>query len=97
LALPLSLQQAEQAKAARKPVIHLLAVEPMTEKALRKKVPDTLRSHLKEVLQKVGDWNESIGRGYNRFTPNSTKWARFCDHNNFLTTTPIIKLFLIKI
>ena len=34
---------------------------------------------------------------YSRFTPNSTKWARFCDHNKFLTTTPIIKLFLMEI
>jgi len=34
---------------------------------------------------------------YSRSHPNSTKWARFCDHNNFLITTPIIKLFLIEI
>ena len=60
--VPLSQQQAEQAKAARKPVIHLLSVQPMTEKALREKVPDTSRSHLKEALQKVGDLNESTGK-----------------------------------
>lgn len=60
--MPLSQQQAEQAKAARKPVIHLLSVQPMTEKALREKVPDTSRSHLKEALQKVGDLNESTGK-----------------------------------
>ena len=36
-------------------------------------------------------------RNYSRSHPNSTKWARFCDHNNFLITTPIIKLFLIEI
>ncbi|KUJ08865.1 uncharacterized protein LY89DRAFT_328130 [Mollisia scopiformis] len=62
--VPFSTQQFEQAKAARKPVIHLLAVEPMTEKALREKLPNITKEELKQVLEKVGDRVES----------NNSKW-----------------------
>lgn len=57
--VPLSQKQAEQAKAARKPVIHLLAVSPLTEKALGTKIPDSTAEDLKQALQKVGDLNET--------------------------------------
>jgi RNA polymerase II elongation factor ELL len=60
--VPLSQQQAEHAKAARKPVIHLLAVEPLTEKALREKVSNVSANDLKNALQKVGDLNDSTGK-----------------------------------
>jgi hypothetical protein len=60
--VPLSQQQAEQAKAARKPVIHLLAVQPMMEKALRDKLPNVRQDELKLGLQKVGDLNNSTGK-----------------------------------
>ncbi|POS85260.1 hypothetical protein EPUL_004728 [Erysiphe pulchra] len=57
--VPLSQKQAEQAKAARKPVIHLLAVSPLTEKALGSKIPDSTAEDLKQALGKVGDLNET--------------------------------------
>jgi hypothetical protein len=59
---PLSQQQAEQAKAARKPVIHLLAVQPMMEKDLRDKLPNIRKDELKLGLQGVGDLNDSTGK-----------------------------------
>ena len=60
--VPLSQQQLAQAKATRKPVVHLLALAPMTEVALRAKVPTASNSDLKQALQKVGDVNQSTGR-----------------------------------
>ena len=60
--VPLSQQQLVQAKATRKPVVHLLALAPMTEVALRAKVPTASNSDLKQALQKVGDVNQSTGR-----------------------------------
>jgi RNA polymerase II elongation factor ELL len=56
--VPLSQQQAEQAKAVRKPVIHLLAVESLTEEEIREKIDDQVVGHLKEALLKVSDLDE---------------------------------------
>lgn len=61
--VPLSQQQAEQAKATRKPVVHLLALSPMTENELKIKIVDASHSDIKQALQKVGDLNT-----------NSHKW-----------------------
>lgn len=58
--VPLSQQQAEKAKATRKPVIHLLAVGPMTEAALIEQITDESSYDIKQALQKVGDFNEGI-------------------------------------
>ncbi|RKF63133.1 putative com1 regulatory protein [Erysiphe neolycopersici] len=60
--VPLSQKQAEQAKAARKPVIHLLAVSPLTERALGTKIPDSTAEDLKQALDKVGDLNETTNK-----------------------------------
>jgi len=60
--IPLSQQQAEQAKTTRKPVIHLLALESMTQEAVRAKIPDASANDVKQALQKVGDLNESTGK-----------------------------------
>ena len=60
--VPLSQQQLAQAKATRKPVVHLLALGPLTEVALRDKIPAASNSDLKQALQKVGDLNQSTGR-----------------------------------
>jgi RNA polymerase II elongation factor ELL len=57
--VPLSQQQAEQAKAVRKPVIHLLAVEPMTEKEVREKIDDEGQEQLMVALLRVGDLNQT--------------------------------------
>jgi RNA polymerase II elongation factor ELL len=57
--VPLSQQQAEQAKAVRKPIIHLLAVKPMTQDELRWRTPDDAQKHLMAALQKVGDLDEA--------------------------------------
>ncbi len=57
--VPLSQQQAEQAKAIRKPAIHLLAVESMTEKELRERICDGAQGELKAALLKVSDLNEA--------------------------------------
>jgi RNA polymerase II elongation factor ELL len=59
--VPLSQQQAEHAKAARKPVIHLLAASPLTEQAIHDKVPEVSKNDLTQALQKVGDFTESTG------------------------------------
>lgn len=56
--VPLSQQQAEQAKATRKPVIHLLAVCPLRQDDLEAKIPGSTAQGLKQALQKVGDWNQ---------------------------------------
>lgn len=58
----LSQQQAEQAKATRKPVVHLLALSPMTEIELRAKIADASNKDINEALQKVGDLNKSSGK-----------------------------------
>ena len=60
--VPLSQQQAEQAKATRKPVVHLLALSPLTEIELKIKIPDASNSDIMQALQKVGDLNESSGK-----------------------------------
>ncbi|KAK0118047.1 hypothetical protein ONS95_012357 [Cadophora gregata] len=60
--VPLSQQQAEKAKEARKPVIHLLAVEPLAEKTLQKRLPDVSENDLDNALRKVGDLNETTGK-----------------------------------
>jgi hypothetical protein len=40
---------------------------------------------------------EIIGDGrYSRSGPNTTNMTRFCDHSTLTTTTPKIKLVLIK-
>ena len=57
--VPLSQQQAEQAKAVRKPVIHLLAVEPMTEKEVREKIDDEGQEQLMVALLRVSDLNQT--------------------------------------
>jgi RNA polymerase II elongation factor ELL len=57
--IPASTQQLEQAKAARKPVVHLLAVQPMLEKALKDSLPNVSKNDLKQALEKVGDYNDS--------------------------------------
>ena len=61
--VPLSQQQAEQAKATRKPVVHLLALSPMSEIELKMKIPDASNNDIKQALEKVGDLNQ-----------NSRKW-----------------------
>ncbi|RKF79729.1 putative com1 regulatory protein [Golovinomyces cichoracearum] len=60
--VPLSQQQAEHAKVARKPVIHLLAVSPLTENALEAKIPASAACGLKQALEKVGDLNDVTGK-----------------------------------
>ena len=60
--VPLSQQQAEKAKEARKPVIHLLAVEPLAEKTIQKRLPDISENDLDNALRKVGDLNETTGK-----------------------------------
>ncbi|TVY39063.1 hypothetical protein LOCC1_G006306 [Lachnellula occidentalis] len=60
--VPLSQQQAELAKTARKPIIHLLALGPTSERALREMLPDIGSNDFKQTLRKVGDLNESIGK-----------------------------------
>ncbi|KAG4439399.1 hypothetical protein IFR05_005092 [Cadophora sp. M221] len=60
--VPLSQQQAEKAKEARKPVIHLLAVEPLSEKTIQKRLPDISENELDNALRKVGDLNDTTGK-----------------------------------
>jgi RNA polymerase II elongation factor ELL len=60
--VPLSQQQAELAKAARKPIIHLLALGPTSERALKEMLPQIGNNDFKQTLQKVGDLNESTGK-----------------------------------
>ncbi|KAE9368672.1 hypothetical protein N431DRAFT_547608 [Stipitochalara longipes BDJ] len=57
--VPLSQQQAEHARAARKPVIHLLAIEPMSEKELRERIAEEAQEDLMAALMKVSDLNET--------------------------------------
>lgn len=60
--VPLSQQQAEQAKATRKPIIHLLALEPMNEETLRSKIGVAWNNELKQALMKVGDLDHSTNK-----------------------------------
>ncbi|KAH7319217.1 hypothetical protein BKA65DRAFT_96977 [Rhexocercosporidium sp. MPI-PUGE-AT-0058] len=60
--VPLSQQQAEKAKEARKPVIHLLAVEPLSEKGIQNRLPDISENDLDNALRKVGDLNDTTGK-----------------------------------
>lgn len=57
--IPLSQQQAEQAKATRKPVVHLLALEPMKEESLISRIPGASSNDIKQALSKVGDLNNA--------------------------------------
>ncbi|ATZ50080.1 hypothetical protein BCIN_05g04680 [Botrytis cinerea B05.10] len=57
----LSQQQAENAKSSRKPVVHLLALEPMSEKELNNRIPGP-KDDLKQAIAKVGDLNTSTGK-----------------------------------
>lgn len=57
--IPLSQQQAEKAKATRKPIIHLLALEPMSEETITSKLATTWNNELSQALAKVGDMNQS--------------------------------------
>jgi len=59
--VPLSQQQAEEAKRIRKPLIHELAVQPLTEIALREKV-EAPKDTIKQTLLKIADLNESTGK-----------------------------------
>jgi len=52
---PASQQQAQKDKAARKPVIHLLAADPLTESTLQDMIPELNQSEIKAVLSKVAD------------------------------------------
>jgi RNA polymerase II elongation factor ELL len=60
--VPFSQQQAEKAKAIRKPVIHLLAVGPMMESALIEQISDETTNDIKQALQKVGDLNQDTNK-----------------------------------
>ncbi|CZS99118.1 uncharacterized protein RAG0_07585 [Rhynchosporium agropyri] len=60
--VPLSQQQAEKDKEARKPVIHLLAVEPLSEKTIQNRLPDVAEQDLNNALRKVGDLNDTTGK-----------------------------------
>lgn len=42
--------------------MHLLALNPLTEVALRAKIPSASNSEIKQALQKVGDLNQSTGK-----------------------------------
>ena len=59
--VPLSQQQSDKEKAARKPIIHLLALAPMTEKALRDRT-DMAKDDFKQALSKVADLNATTGK-----------------------------------
>ncbi|KAH8679791.1 hypothetical protein BGZ60DRAFT_369363 [Tricladium varicosporioides] len=59
--VPQSQQNAEQAKTARKPIIHLLASGPMSERALKEQA-STSGQEFKNALEKVGDLNETSGK-----------------------------------
>ncbi|CCD46248.1 similar to transcription factor Zn, C2H2 [Botrytis cinerea T4] len=51
----------QQAKNRRKPVVHLLALEPMSEKELDNRIPGE-NDDLKQSLAKVADLNTSTGK-----------------------------------
>ncbi|KAM3069298.1 hypothetical protein ACMFMG_010805 [Clarireedia jacksonii] len=58
---PLSQQQAEQAKSARKPIVHLLALEPMSEQTLQNKIHSN-KDDFHQALSKVADLNSSTSK-----------------------------------
>lgn len=58
----LSGQMMAEAKITRKPLVHFLAVGPLTEIALRAKIPSLSNSEIKEVLEKIGELNQSTGK-----------------------------------
>jgi RNA polymerase II elongation factor ELL len=60
--VPLSQQNADKAKTARKPIVHLLALGPATKKELREKIDRVPDQEFENVLAKVGDLNESTGK-----------------------------------
>jgi len=51
--VPLSQQIAQQAKANRKPIVHLLAIEDMTEKDLQEIISDVSANDIHQALEKV--------------------------------------------
>ncbi|KAG9229370.1 hypothetical protein BJ875DRAFT_387499 [Amylocarpus encephaloides] len=53
--VPLSIQKSDRDKEARKPIIHLLAMGPMTKQELKVALPDISNNELQIVLAKVGD------------------------------------------
>ena len=53
--VPLSQQIAQQAKANRKPVVHLLAIEDMTENDLQEIIGDVAANDINQALQKVAE------------------------------------------
>ncbi|ESZ97334.1 hypothetical protein SBOR_2264 [Sclerotinia borealis F-4128] len=57
----LSEMQAEQAKSSRKPIVHLLALEPMTEKALSDRLHGP-KGDFKQALAKVAELNSATGK-----------------------------------
>ncbi|KAH8813231.1 hypothetical protein F5884DRAFT_879400 [Xylogone sp. PMI_703] len=59
--VPLSQQRAEQAKATRRPIVHYLALAPMTEKELQEKI-DGSDNDIKQMLEKVGDLKRDTGK-----------------------------------
>jgi len=60
--VPLSQQNADKAKTARKPIVHLLALGPTAKKELREKIDEVPDQEFENVLTKVGDLNESTGK-----------------------------------
>jgi hypothetical protein len=56
--IPLSQQQAEEAMAPRKSIIHLLAIEPMSEEALRAVIPNAPNIAITQTLLEVADKKE---------------------------------------
>ncbi|KAG9241402.1 hypothetical protein BJ878DRAFT_520921 [Calycina marina] len=53
--VPISQQIADKAKANRKPVVHLLAVEDMTEEDLQQLITDVPSNDIKSALEKVAE------------------------------------------
>jgi len=66
--VPTSQLITEQAKVKRKPIVHLLAVRPMTEKELRERVDDLSDNDFKQALNKVADKTPN-GQAYELFKP----------------------------
>ncbi|KAL3422125.1 hypothetical protein PVAG01_06281 [Phlyctema vagabunda] len=59
--VPLSEQQATQAKATRRPYIHLLALAPMSQAAISERVQGS-DHEIRLALEKVADINETTGK-----------------------------------
>jgi RNA polymerase II elongation factor ELL len=60
--IPLSQQQADKAKLARWPIVHLLALGPTTKKDLRAKVNDCSDQDFEAIFDRVSDLNEISGK-----------------------------------